>query len=38
VLRPDLIEVGALFREAERRGQQRFPARRAEAIVPLLLW
>ncbi len=35
ILLPDFM---ALFREAERRVQQRFPALRAEAIYSLLLW
>lgn len=35
VLRPGFMEH---FREAERRVQQRFPALRAEAVVPLVLW
>ena len=34
-LRPDFM---ALFREAERRVQARYPRLRAEVIVPLLLW
>jgi adenosine deaminase len=34
-LRPDFM---VLFREAERRVQERYPRLRAEAIAPLLLW